>query len=102
MSNSFQFAKEPCRYCGKILHKGVDAIFVDGEKIYCSSDCRDKYYIIINISKLSQVERLVLALFYFEELSSKEIAEIIDIPQLLVANILSKVFTELRSQWRLQ
>ncbi len=50
------------------------------------------------LSKLSKVEQLVIQLYYFEELSLKEVAEVLEISESRVSQIHRKVIRKLREE----
>ncbi len=56
-----------------------------------------KQLLVEAIKKLSERDRLIISLYYFENLNYKEIAEIIDITVSRVSQIHSKVIKELKS-----
>jgi RNA polymerase sigma factor for flagellar operon FliA len=55
-----------------------------------------KAYLVQAISNLSEQERLVVALYYYEELTLKEIGEVMQISESRVSQIHTKAVLKLR------
>jgi RNA polymerase sigma factor for flagellar operon FliA len=59
-------------------------------------------YLAVAISNLTEQERLVIALYYYEELTRKEIGEVMQISESRVSQIHTKAVTKLRNLVREQ
>ncbi len=57
-----------------------------------------KHYLTKEINKLSERERQILQLYYYEEFNLKEIAEIIGVVESRISQILSKTIKSLRTK----
>lgn len=59
-----------------------------------------KSFLVIAIDRLSEQEKLVIALYYFEELTLKEIGEVMSISESRVSQIHTRAVSKLRSMVR--
>jgi RNA polymerase sigma factor for flagellar operon FliA len=62
---------------------------------------QEKEYVASLVSKLPERERLVISLYYQEELNLKEIGSILEISESRVSQILSQAMQSLQQQWSL-
>ena len=66
------------------------------EPIEAMEDRELKDRMIIEIEKLPKNEKLVIALYYYEELTLKEIGKILDLSESRISQIHSKVVKDLK------
>ncbi|MCF8108306.1 MAG: hypothetical protein K9J81_04865 [Desulfohalobiaceae bacterium] len=52
----------------------------------------------VGLDRLSQQERLVLGLFYLEEFTEKEIAEVLDLPERRVSHVHNQALLKLKTE----
>ncbi|HEY4544529.1 MAG TPA: sigma-70 family RNA polymerase sigma factor [Tissierellaceae bacterium] len=85
--------------CNKILRDNKNSIILDDEIIEFGNSSRDEYKNFDLVKAIGELEdnlRIVITLFYFEDLSIKDISQIIDIPEGTVKSRLSRARTSLK------
>ncbi len=85
--------------CNKILRENNNNIVLDEDIIEFGSSSRDEYKNFDLVKAIGELEddlRIVITLFYFEDLTIKDISQIIDIPEGTVKSRLSRARTRLK------
>jgi len=79
---------------GSIIERCNNAPLISENKAQFITE-EQKQYIKIQLTKLTRAEKLITVLYYYEEMSIKEIAEVLDLSEARVSRMRSSIIQRL-------